>query len=137
MHERKLSEVQGKIIVNNSLPILIFHFSGFTIPSKGRLTKHSCVRFENQTENVLRKLIAEYENKLLDKQKICLDLNGDIEFCNEPLEARMIRAKNIWGHKYQFFQPSSTIVFFGVCAKKIDRLIYNIKTRYSHTKEIK
>jgi hypothetical protein len=126
LHERKLSEVQEKIIVNNSLPVLLFHFSGFTIPSDGRLTQHSSRRFEIETENVLRKLIAEYENKLFEKQKIFFDLKGDIEFCNDPLEARMIRAEKIWGHKYRFFQPSTTIGFFRVCAKKIDRLFNNV-----------
>jgi hypothetical protein len=100
LHERKLSELQGKIMVNNVLSASLFHFSGFTIPSNNKLTKHTNRRFDDGTEKVLKKLISEYESKLLEQHKRFSGLEGDIKFCNDPLEVRMARAEKIWGIKY-------------------------------------
>ena len=101
LHERSLArrgdtyEVVSKQGVE---PLLLFHFSGFSIPSEGALTKHSKRQFDDGTQIVVHELAERYEN-LVNQQRAklgCLNLIGDLSFSRDSLGTRIQRASRLW-----------------------------------------
>lgn len=99
LHERRLSE-DGNTIMVNGRPGALFHFSGFSVPSLGRLTRHTNRKFDKVTEGVLKKLISEYEGAFLKEQQKLQDLKGELLFCEDSLEERMLVAERVSGNQY-------------------------------------
>jgi len=95
LHERPLYRLVagGPIILNDREPLRLMHFSGFKIPSNGRLSLHGNRVFDTKTELILREIIYEYEQKLSSAQKKFFHLRGDLGFCSLPLAARLKLAK--------------------------------------------
>lgn len=120
LHERELSE-SGSLVMAKGQPALLFHFSGFSTPSNGKLTRHSNRRFSVDTEKTLVKIISEYEGLLLKEMSRFKGLDGDLVFCQDPLHKRMKRAENIWKIKYPSFDIQTG--FFERIGRKLDRLM--------------
>lgn len=96
LHERQLRAENGRIMLATGEPLRLMHFSGFSIPSGGALTKHSCRRFDHETELVLARLIRDYEVELTDARNRLGHLHGDLKFCTDPLPVRLQRAAKRW-----------------------------------------
>ena len=98
LHERPLHlDVLGEAItLATGDPLRLMHFSGFSIPSNGSLSKHTNRRFDAKTEEALDSMITDYENALIDSQVRFKHLSGDLGFSNQPLGERMRIASNIW-----------------------------------------
>lgn len=120
LHERELSE-SGSIVMVKGQPALLFHFSGFSTPSNGKLTRHSNRQFSAGTEKTLAKIILAYEELLLKEMSRLKALNGDLGFCQDPLYKRMKRAEDIWGIKYFSFDTQAG--FFERIGRRLDRLL--------------
>ena len=97
LHERPLSlNVPGAaIMLTTGDPLRLMHFSGFSVPSNGRLSKHTNRCFDAKTKAVLDTMIADYENALALSRARFEHLSGDLEFSTQPLEQRMKTASDI------------------------------------------
>lgn len=100
LHERHLSEDGTGAIKVNGRNALLFHFSGFAVPTLGRLTRHANRRFSVGTEEVLGSLILKYEAEFLKESERLKGLNGDFLFCGQSLAERMTIAARIGGISY-------------------------------------
>ena len=96
LHERSLREEDGHISLASGEPLRLMHFSGFLVPSGGKLSRHSSRQFDADTEAALRKLINRYEVELTDAQTRLGHLRGDLKFCSDSLPSRLRRAANRW-----------------------------------------
>lgn len=98
LHERPLRrDTTGTIVtLAEGGALRLMHFSGFTIPSKGQLSKHSIRRFDPETEEILVDMVAEYEEALLVSRTRFDHLRGDLGFSNLPLDRRMQIAADYW-----------------------------------------
>lgn len=96
LHERQLREENGRILLATGEPLRLMHFSGFSIPSGGALTKHSSRRFDVGTEALLTRLIRDYEVELADAKTRFGHLRGDLKLCSDPLPVRLRRAAKRW-----------------------------------------
>jgi hypothetical protein len=72
------------------------HFSGFSLPSNGRISKHTNRRFDLDTEAVLKEMIYDYEASLIASRARFKHLSGDLGFSNLPLQQRIRIASDIW-----------------------------------------
>ena len=97
LHERPLRRDGGRIVLASGEPLALFHFSGFSRPSQGRLTKHSTRRYDPETEAILADLIGDYEKRVAAAASRWGHLKADIAFCEDPLPVRLNRAAKIWG----------------------------------------
>ncbi len=104
-------------------PPLLFHFSGFSVPSDGRLSKHSRRRFDVATEQVLAKLINKYEQLLnVERERVAgMGISGDLSFSRGSLISRMKRAQKYWGNQFIEFGP--TTGHSSRLGKALDRLL--------------
>ena len=67
LHERKVSKKDGRYLINDSEPLVFFHFSGFNVERKEILAKYQHrYTFENRPE--LLPLFEEYRNTLLNNK---------------------------------------------------------------------
>jgi len=125
LHERQLSNVDDTIMVgeNEQQPALLFHFSGFTTPNDGRLSKHSRRRFDTETEHVIAGLINNYKLRLrLDRQLLArTSISGNLGFANKPLQVRMKIAQEYWGNHFTEFGMGTGR--FGRLGMALDRLL--------------
>jgi hypothetical protein len=98
LHERplRLNSLGMVITLANGNPLRLMHFSGFSLPSNGRISKHTNRRFDLDTEAILRAMIYEYESTLIDSRSRFKHLSGDLKFCNLPLQKRIRIASDIW-----------------------------------------
>lgn len=96
LHERPLRMEDGRIKLATGEPLRLMHFSGFAMPSGGKLTRHTQRRFDMETETVLSELIREYEKQLTEARASLGHLRGNLEFCTDPLPVRLRRAANRW-----------------------------------------
>jgi hypothetical protein len=98
LHERPMRRgVDGAdITLATGEPLRLIHFSGFTVPSNGRISKHTNRRFDADTETVLETIIADYERALIDSRSRFENLSGDLGFSNLTLADRMKTAANIY-----------------------------------------
>jgi hypothetical protein len=96
LHERPLHEENGGVFLASGEPLRLMHFSGFSAPSGGKLSKHSGRRFDVGTEAVLTHLIHSYEVELTDARARLGHLRGDLKFCSDPLPVRLRRAAKRW-----------------------------------------
>ena len=108
LHERPMRrERTGEAItIADGGPLRLMHFSGFSVPSDGRLTKHSTRQFDDATEKVLAELIGEYEASLIAARAKLGHIKGDLGFSNLPLAKRMEIARARGG--VQTTQPQAT-----------------------------
>jgi hypothetical protein len=97
LHERPLREENGRVLLASGEPLRLMHFSGFSSPSGGALSKHSHRRFDTGTEAALAQLIQSYEAELIDAKSRLGYLHGDLKFCRDSLPARLRRAAKRWG----------------------------------------
>lgn len=128
LHERPLRTAGDRIMTgaDSSHRARLFHFSGFAVPSGGRLTKHSKRRFDAATEEVLRELVGRYEQALLAQTAVVTrtGITGDLGFSRKPLLSRMRAAEDRWGHR--FVEIASSQGLFGRFGGKIDRLLSSL-----------
>jgi hypothetical protein len=122
LHERPLRSINGQITVvggADTHPARLFHFSGFSAPSNGRLTLHSNRRFEQTTEIVLGELMNAYEQDLGDQVNAVrpMNLSGDLGFSSKPLITRMKLAQHRWGIHHRELDPPGPL---GRLARKLD-----------------
>lgn len=96
LHERHLRKENGRIMLASGEPLRLMHFSGFAMPSGGKLTKHSQRRFDIETEAVLSELIQDYEKQLTEAKARLGHLRGNLQFCTDPLPVRLQRAAKRW-----------------------------------------
>ena len=98
LHERFLrrSKDTSKVILATGEPMRLIHFSGFAIPSKGRISKHTKRRYDTETEKVLGVMISDYEASLIDSNSRLIHLLADLGFSNKPLAQRMQIAADYW-----------------------------------------
>lgn len=64
LHERKLSEAGNNVMVNDSIPLLFLHISGYNFAEPGVLSKHQN-RYFLQDLPLLQKLFANYREKVM------------------------------------------------------------------------
>jgi len=97
LHERPLRRsVHGAAItLATGDPLRLMHFSGFAVPSNGRISKHTNRRFDAKTKAVLDTMIADYENALVLSRARFEHLSGDLGFSTQPLGERMKIASDI------------------------------------------
>lgn len=62
LHERKISSVDGKYVVNDSMPLIFFHFSGYNIENPSILSVHQN-RYGFDTNPELNALYKGYSDK--------------------------------------------------------------------------
>jgi hypothetical protein len=96
LHERPLRKVDGRIRLATGEPLRLMHFSGFAIPSRGKLSRHTHRRFDMETEAVLFELIQGYELQLEEAMARLGHLQGNLKFCSDPLPVRLQRAAERW-----------------------------------------
>jgi len=91
LHERPLHcNFDGAdISLATGEPLRLMHFSGFTQPSNGRISKHSYRRFDATTNAILDTMIVDYENALTLSRVRFEHLSGDLGFSNQPLAERI------------------------------------------------
>ena len=91
LHERplKFQGPEAAIMLADGSPLRLMHFSGFSLPSNGRLSKHTTRCFSAETESVLNTMIIDYENALLASKERFRHLSADLGFSNQSLEKRM------------------------------------------------
>jgi len=105
LHERKLSEQNGTIMVNDKIAHL-FHFSNFRVPSNGKLVSFPS---ENGTLGditkhlFIQKFIKEYEQHLTKKRERFSGIKNLLSFCNAPLHHRLTVAQDTLGVRYSYF----------------------------------
>jgi len=123
LHERQLQEDGGRIILATGEPLRLMHFSGFSIPSNGFLTRHSRRKYDDGTEAVLDRLIKDYEAELIKAKTRMGHLSGNLMFCGDPIFYRMQLAAKRWGIRKWLQKPTLRM--------RLDRIIYgsNFKTR--------
>jgi hypothetical protein len=97
LHERPLRRDGATLRLASGEAVKLFHFSGFSRPSGGRLTKHSQRRYDPMTEEIVALLVADYEAKLNAASARWGHLRGDIAFNTDPLPMRLERAAGILG----------------------------------------
>ncbi len=97
LHERPLRQENGRILLQSGEPLRLFHFSGFSRPSNGRLTRHSDRRFGAETDRIVAQLVKDYEAKLEATSLRWGHLRGDIPFNADPLPVRLERAADLLG----------------------------------------
>ncbi len=102
LHERRMRELGGRYFIGDEA-VRLFHFSGFSIPSNGCLSKHSNRRFDEQTEQAIAKLIATYEDCVVRESKRSVSLKGDLGFSRDSVSRRLARAEQIWGIRHRPF----------------------------------
>jgi hypothetical protein len=126
LHGRRLSEQSDRFLVNDGLPALLFHFSGFNIPSGGMLSKHSNRRFDDTTESVIAKLVPMYENLLLQSRQHykTLGLIAEFKFATTPLGIRMSQASKLWDFNSVYIDDTKG--FFARAGRYLDRMIFSI-----------
>lgn len=100
LHERPLCERDGIISLASGAPLRLMHFSGFSIPSDGKLSRHAARKFDADTESALTRLIHTYEAELIDSRARFAHLRGDLPFCKDPLAVRLRRAASRWDASY-------------------------------------
>ena len=96
LHERPLRQDGEKIRLLSGEPLSLFHFSGFSRPGNGRLTKHTDRSYDSQTAEVLTGLIKNYEAMLDGASARWGHLRGDIPYNSDPLPIRLGRAADCW-----------------------------------------
>jgi hypothetical protein len=96
LHERPLRKVDGQVRLATGEPLRLMHFSGFAMPSGGKLSIHTQRRFDMETEAVLFELIQEYERQLEEAMASLGHLQGNLKFCSDPLPVRLQRAAERW-----------------------------------------
>ena len=125
LHERPLSDTGNEIWVCGDARqrALLFHFSGFSVPSGGHLTKHAHRRFDMETQRAIANLIDRYEGLLNSHQQRVASsaIHGDLKFSRAPLAVRMKRAQVLWGHRFLEFAPPTGR--FSRLGKALDRLL--------------
>jgi len=91
LHERPLvrSDDGAAITLATGDPLRLIHFSGFAVPSNGRISKHTNRSFDPTTNTVLDTMIVDYENALTSSRARFEHLSGDLGFSNQPLAERM------------------------------------------------
>jgi hypothetical protein len=125
LHERALSrrgDTYEVVTKRGAEPLLLFHFSGFPVPSKGRLTRHSRRQFDVGTQNVAQELAGHYED-LVSRRRTELerpDLAGDVSFSNDPLDARIRRASRSWKRPHLHVDAAPGLM--QRIGRKLDRL---------------
>jgi hypothetical protein len=125
LHERPLHDVGDAIMVGTDVcqRALLFHFSGFATPSRGRLSKHSDRRFDPGTERALVRLINTYEQLLTTQRDrvVRTGISGDLGFSRKSLTARMKVAQAYWGNQFTEFAPMAGRL--SRLSKVLDRLL--------------
>jgi hypothetical protein len=125
LHERPIRQAGTKLMVGEDLEyqLLLFHFSGFCSPSNGRLTRHSNRRFDVKTEQILKSLIAEYDQALKRERKrtAITSIKADHCFSRRPLLKRMKIAEKCWG--VRFVEVARPPGRFGRLGGLMDRLL--------------
>jgi hypothetical protein len=98
LHERQLRRNQDttKVSLSSGGPLRVMHFSGFAVPSNGKISKHTSRRYEAETEQILDIMISNYENLLLKSSSQLKHLSADLGFSNKPLIQRMQIAADYW-----------------------------------------
>jgi len=98
LHERPLrvNEQGSAITLATGDPLRLMHFSGFSLPSNGRISKHTNRRFDEITEKALDTLISDYETSLVLSKERFEHLVGDLGFSNLPLVQRLQIAADYW-----------------------------------------
>jgi hypothetical protein len=98
LHERPLrrNAFDAALMLGDGGPLRLMHFSGFSMPSDGRLSKYSNRRFDAKTEEILADIVAEYEAALAESRARLGHLSGDLGFSNLPLAKRMQLAARRW-----------------------------------------
>lgn len=121
LHERPLRYKEG-VIYAGEVPALLFHFSGFSVPSGGKLSRHSNRKFDATTEKMLAELIPLYEKLLIREQTYLKEtgLEGDLRFSAQALPVRLKAAASRWGYRYAELAPVSG--FFSRIGKILDRI---------------
>jgi hypothetical protein len=125
LHGRQLS-LKGDQVLVNGKPAILFHFSGFGVPSEGKLSKHSRRQFDPQTNQIVARLVSQYEALLLaEKQKNAEHgWSGDFKFVTAPLGQRMKQASEKSGFKYTFIDDTQG--FFARVGRFFDRTLQGI-----------
>lgn len=126
LHERPLQLRDGAIHIGGAseeTPALLFHFSGFSVPSKGRLTRHSERRFDRDTHAVLHGLIEAYETSVtkFHRRVVDADIEADLRFSTMPFFSRIARAEKLWGVKYA--EPLAPEGLFSRLGRKLDKML--------------
>lgn len=104
LHERPLraNTKNGKIIINSGESLKLMHFSGFTVPSGGRLSIHSSRRFDLQTEKIIKVLTANYERALIDASLDVKSVSADRKFSELSLSKRINFTSTYQGSKVYY-----------------------------------
>lgn len=121
LHERGLLWEGGTYKVNENRVALVFHFSGFSTPSYGKLSRHTDRKSNSETQKALSKIISEYEGLLMREMAHFKGLKGDLGFCQCPIYKRMKYAEDYWKIKYYRFDTREG--FFERIGLKLDRLL--------------
>jgi hypothetical protein len=97
LHERSLGRgVDGETItLATGDPLRLMHFSGFVLPSNGRISKHTNRYFDARTNAILDTMIVDYEDALTLSRTRFEHLSADLGFSNQPLAERMKTASSI------------------------------------------
>ena len=121
LHERQLDRsAAGSMLVDNK-PAALFHFSGFAVPSNGKMTCHTDRRFSRSNESVLSDLVRVYEQSFLNCRNLLQDCTGQLGFANQSLEYRMALAAQYSGRSY-------SPLF--VCEDKASSLAHKLKRKF-------
>lgn len=121
LHDRPLSQ-KDKLYAGDQ-PAALFHFSGFSVPSGGKLSRHSNRKFDAGTEKILAELIGCYEGLLTAEQRAVKEagIKGDLGFSAKGLAGRLKAAAALRGQDYKELAPPSGL--FGRLAKILDQII--------------
>jgi hypothetical protein len=96
LHERPLKNAAGCVRLADGSPLRLFHFSGFPFPNDGQLSKHSRRTFDGDTQDAIASLCRDYEARLVRAKDKWGHLRGDIAFCSDPLPQRLARAAELY-----------------------------------------
>mgnify|MGYP000076496819 CR=1 FL=1 len=98
LHERQLTRNKDTSKVNlvSGESLRLMHFSGFMIPSNGKISKHTHRKYKPETEKIILDMVSDYEGLLMTAITSLEHLSADLVFSNKPLIQRMKIAANLW-----------------------------------------
>lgn len=105
LHERQLSEAQGRIMVNGE-PLVFVHYSGFDYRQPDRLTRYAVRAAPPASMALLQPLMQAYAAELCRNQDTLPRLLADLPCCTGHLMARLGRYRKQLGQAHHRAVPA-------------------------------